>query len=70
MKNRIFNYPPAPRRKRQPSQPAFQGLRSLAQEQIVGRLRHVQTYVQEHPVTGVGAAFCIGIFVGWIIKRR
>ena len=70
MKNRIPDYLPAPRRKGQPSQPAFQELRNLAQEQIGYQMRQVATYVQEHPVTGIGAAFCIGVFLGWVIKRR
>jgi ElaB/YqjD/DUF883 family membrane-anchored ribosome-binding protein len=70
MNSRIANYLSAPRRKAQPAQPAFQELRNLAQEQIAYRMRQVETYVHEHPVTGIGAAFCIGIFLGWIIKRR
>lgn len=70
MKNRIPEYLPAPRQKGQPSQPAFQELRNLAQKQIAYRMRQVETYVQEHPVTGIGAAFCIGSFLGWVIKRR
>jgi ElaB/YqjD/DUF883 family membrane-anchored ribosome-binding protein len=70
MKNRIPDYLPALRRKGQPSSPAFQEWRNLTQKQIADRVRQFEKYVQEHPVTGIGAAFCIGIFLGWIIKRR
>ena len=70
MKNRIPNYLAAPRKNGQPSKPAVQALRNLAQQQMVYRIHQVESYVQMHPVTGVGAAFCIGIFLGWFIKRR
>jgi ElaB/YqjD/DUF883 family membrane-anchored ribosome-binding protein len=70
MTNRIPNYLPASRRKGQPSQSAYQELRNLVQKQIADRMRVIEAYVQEHPVTGLGAAFCIGIFLGWVIKRR
>ncbi len=70
MKNRIPDYLLSPRRTRQPSPPALQRLRDLAQEQIAYRMRQVKTQVQEHPVSGIGAAFCIGIFLGWVVKRR
>jgi ElaB/YqjD/DUF883 family membrane-anchored ribosome-binding protein len=70
MKNRIPAYLSAPRRENQPTQPAAQELPSLAQKQIGYWMHKIETYVQTHPVTGIGAAFCIGIFLGWIIKRR
>ena len=70
MTNRIPDYLPAASRQDQASQPAFQELRDLAQKQIADRMRQVATYVQEHPATGIGAAFCLGIFLGWVIKRR
>jgi ElaB/YqjD/DUF883 family membrane-anchored ribosome-binding protein len=70
VKNRIPDYLRAPRRMGQPSQPAFQEVLNRAQKQIADRLHKLEMYVQEHPVTGIGAAFCIGIFLGWVIKRR
>ena len=70
MMNRLPNFLPLPRRSGQPSRPANQEWRHLAQRQIADRLRQVETYVQAHPVTGIGAAFCIGVLLGWIIKRR
>ncbi len=54
----------------QSSQPAFQELRDLAQQQIADRLRQVETHVQSHPAVGIAAAICIGIFLGWMIKRK
>ena len=70
MKNRIPAYLATPRRKGPSSQPAFHELRDLAQKQMAYRLGQVEAYVQEHPVTGIAAAFCIGVFLGWIVKRR
>jgi ElaB/YqjD/DUF883 family membrane-anchored ribosome-binding protein len=70
MINRIPDSRPPPKRKGQPPKPASQALSDLAQQQITYRLRQVETYVQAHPVTGIGAALCIGILLGWVIKRR
>jgi ElaB/YqjD/DUF883 family membrane-anchored ribosome-binding protein len=69
MKNRIPNYLPVPKRKAVPSQSANPKLLDLVQKQIADPMRVIEAYVQEHPVTGIGAAFFIGIFLGWIIKR-
>jgi len=70
MKNRIPNYLPALNRKALPLQSANTKLLDLVQKQIADQTRVIQSYVQEHPVTGIGAAFCIGIFLGWAIKRN
>lgn len=70
MKNRIPDYPLRSRRTDQPSEPTFQELRDLAGKQFADRLRQAETYVQTHPASGLGAAFCIGIFLGWVIKRK
>jgi len=70
MNSRIPDHLLGPNQTGQPSQPAFQALRNLAQKQIADRMRQVKTCVQEHPVTGIGMAFCIGVFLGWISKRR
>ena len=70
MKNRVPDYLPAARQTGQASLPAFQELRDLAQKQIADQMHQVKTYVQAHPATGVGAAFCLGIYLGWVIKRR
>jgi ElaB/YqjD/DUF883 family membrane-anchored ribosome-binding protein len=69
MKNRVLNYLPAPKRKAVPSQSTNPKLLDLVQKQIADRMRVIETYVQGHPVTGIGAAFCIGILLGWVIKR-
>ena len=70
MKNRIPNYLPASKTKAPLSLSADIKLLDLVRKQITDRMRVVETYVQEHPVTGIGAAFCIGIFLGWVIKRH
>jgi len=70
MINRIPKLLPPPKRSGQASPAAIPEWRRLAQKQIADRLRQVESYVQAHPVTGIGAAFCIGVLLGWIIKRR
>jgi len=70
MINRIPYYLPAPKRKATSSQSANTKVLDLFQKQIADRMRGIESYIQEHPVTGIGAAFCIGIFLGWAIKRN
>ncbi len=70
MKNRIPDYLPNSPRTDQPPERAFQELRDLARKQFADRMRQAETCVREHPMSGLGAAFCIGIFLGWVIKRK
>jgi ElaB/YqjD/DUF883 family membrane-anchored ribosome-binding protein len=68
MRNRIPNYLPTTKSKALPSR-SSDNLLDEVQKQITDGMRAVETYVQEHPVTAIGAVFCIGIFLGWVIKR-
>jgi ElaB/YqjD/DUF883 family membrane-anchored ribosome-binding protein len=70
MNNRLT--PPLPLLKRsdQPPQPAFDALRDQAEKQISAGIAGIEAYIKQHPATGIGAAFCIGILLGWLIKRR
>lgn len=70
MNNRFPQLQPVARRPGQPPQSPFQTLRDQAEKQISDRIAGVETYIKQHPATGVGAAFCIGILLGWLIKRR
>ena len=70
MKNRIPDYLPASSQTDQASEATLHELRDLAREQLAERLRQAETFVREHPVSGLGAAFCLGIFLGWVIKRK
>jgi ElaB/YqjD/DUF883 family membrane-anchored ribosome-binding protein len=70
MKNRIPDYLQAPKQVGQSTLPDIHALRNLAQNQIACRVRQAEMFVQAHPGKGIGAAFCIGIFLGWMIKRR
>ena len=70
MKNRIPDYLPDSMRTDQPSEPMLQELRDLARRQFADRMRQAEMFVREHPVSGLGAAFCIGIFLGWVIRRK
>ena len=70
MINRIPDYPLSPPQMVQPSERVFEELRDLVRKQFVDRTRQAETYIREHPVSGLGAAFCIGIVLGWVIKRK
>ena len=70
MNNRLGVFTPAARREGQPSSPAPLSWHDQAQMQITRGVRQIETYVQQHPLTGIGAAFSIGIVLGWFIKRR
>lgn len=70
MKNRIPDYLPVQRNKAQSPPAVFQGLRDMGEKQITYRIRQVKSYIQVHPVTGIGAAFCLGILLGWFNKRK
>lgn len=70
MINRVPGYLPTPIRNGPPSQPMLQELRDAAQKQFADRMRQIEKYIQEHPVTGIGTALSIGILLGWVIKRR
>ncbi len=70
MKNRISDDllasdPPIPR-----TPTATTELLNSAQKQLDQGRRAVEMYVQEHPAVGIGAAFCIGVLIGWISKRK
>jgi len=69
MKNRILDYLSPPKHNgRQTQLP--QEWRQVVQTEFQYRVRQIETYVRDHPATGIGGAFCIGVLVGWIIKRR
>ena len=70
MKNRLPGdlWASAPHFSRTPTAPAE--LLHAVQKQLDQRRRWIEMYVQEHPAVGIGAALCIGVLIGWIIKRR
>lgn len=70
MRNRIREYLSASRPQEQPLRPVVQRLRRPAQHQGVNGNRDMESYVSEHPVVAIGAAFCIGVFLAWMIKRK
>ena len=70
MTNRVPEYLSVPRQIGPPTPPAIQELRNQAQKEFARRMRQINALVQEHPVTGLGAAFCIGILLGWFSQRR
>jgi hypothetical protein len=72
MKNRIpddllASSPPVSAR-RQPLPPSCSMRRNKQLNQV--QRQWIETYVQEHPAVGIGAALCIGVLIGWISKRR
>ena len=39
-------------------------------ESFNGSNFQLDKYVHKHALTALGATFCIGILLGWVIKRR
>lgn len=70
MRNRISEYFAASRPREQPSRPVVQRIRRLAQHQRGYGKRDVESYVIEHPVAAMGAAFCLGVLLAWMIKQK
>ena len=70
MKNRISDYLSAARRKGQSSKAAIPASRQLSHCQNAFRTPDVESYVTEHPLAAIGAAFSIGVFLAWLIKRK
>ncbi|MEO8494316.1 MAG: hypothetical protein ABI614_04550 [Planctomycetota bacterium] len=70
MKNRIPDYLPASSHTDQASEATLQELRALVRERFAEQMRQAETFVREHPVSGLGAAVCLGILLGWVIKRK
>lgn len=70
IKNRIFDYLLAPTRKGQSSKAVNRESRQLSGCQNAFRTHDVESYVMEHPLAAIGAAFSIGVFLAWLIKRK
>lgn len=70
MKNRLLDYLPTATRKRGGSKLDFEALRDQAQSQFNKQMLHVQTSIQEYPLAAITAAVCVGVFLGWMVKRR
>jgi ElaB/YqjD/DUF883 family membrane-anchored ribosome-binding protein len=69
MKNRISDYLPAPRHWGQSSKAAIPESRQLSHYQNAHQTYDIESYVTEHPLVAIGAAFSIGVFLAWLIKR-
>ena len=70
MKNRIPTHLAAPEGAGLAPQPAVQDVRDRVQEEIADRIRQVENIFHAHPGIAIGAAFCLGAFLGWVIKQK
>lgn len=43
---------------------------TIARERIVGGKQRVREYVERQPLQALGIALGVGIFIGWLTKRR
>jgi hypothetical protein len=65
--NRIIGYGSSEPR----ATPPFGEEPSTSARQRMARLtRSLNSSLAEHPAVGLGAAFTVGVFLGWVIKRR
>ena len=69
MKNRIHNYPTSTSNA-QNSEATCEEWRGAAQTRIVNRIRQAEKYIQMHPMASLGAVLGMGLFLGWVIKRK
>lgn len=37
---------------------------------LLGKRNQVESLVREYPLSSLGAAVCLGMVIGWIMKRR
>ena len=70
MKNRITDFLLTPRHKDRSSKAVIGGSRQLSAGQNSFKSPDVESYVTEHPLAAIGAAFSIGVFLAWLIKRK
>jgi ElaB/YqjD/DUF883 family membrane-anchored ribosome-binding protein len=43
---------------------------AVARERLAEGSEAVKTYIAEHPERALGIALGLGVFLGWLIKRR
>jgi ElaB/YqjD/DUF883 family membrane-anchored ribosome-binding protein len=67
MKNRIFEMLTNGRDK--PSGAATAETPQLDMQTVKDSLQDVTKFVAEHPAACIGAAFGVGILLGWMVKR-
>ena len=70
MKNRMTDYLAASRHEGQTSKAVMRESRQLSHFQNAQRTHDIESYVAEHPLLAIGAAFSIGVFLAWLIKRK
>lgn len=70
MKNRIAGHLKFPEHNGGALQASIPESRQSAHEKNAIRTGDVESYVTEHPLAAIGAAFCIGVFLAWMIKRK
>lgn len=72
MRNRIAGYSPATETRRPPSgaAPRAQGPPTAGHEHFSRTMQSLGTKIAEHPGVSLGVALTIGVFLGWLIKRR
>ncbi len=48
----------------------LKGLTATVKEGLAGGTGVIRNYVQNEPVRALGLALGLGVFLGWLIKRR
>jgi hypothetical protein len=66
MINRIIGYGSSAPRATPPGPPP----RTSGRQRMARLTRSLNESIAEHPALGLGAAFTVGVFLGWLIKRR
>jgi ElaB/YqjD/DUF883 family membrane-anchored ribosome-binding protein len=70
MKYGVTRYLPAPMHTDGASKSLVPESLRLARRNNADQNRNIESYVSERPLLTIGAAFCTGVILAWMIKRR
>ena len=70
MKNRVPHFPATGNHSTHESKESFQELRTLARTKLIRQRTKAEDFLGEYPLSGLAAAVCLGVVLGWFMKRR
>jgi ElaB/YqjD/DUF883 family membrane-anchored ribosome-binding protein len=70
VQNRVSAYSPLTARRFGPSGGATADWQEAARAQGAAASRRMEAFLSEHPKACLGIGLAVGVFLGWLIKRR
>jgi len=62
--------PPVPTRTSQWITPAYAPAPVPSKYSLAQQKQWIESWIEEYPAVALGSALCLGLCVGWLIKRR